>query len=264
MPDLDKEIIEDNDDEITQGSDENQEEEFSEVEQEAMSKGWSSEGVEGKPNLSAEEFVARQPLYDKIHNTDRKMKRLEDQNKAVTAHLEMMRKNFSEDKVEDLKARKKAILAEQEEGWTDEVIEIDEKIIKASQEEEIVIPEAVDTSAYDSWLDQNQWYENNNEMKAYADRLGAGILAQDPNMNLKDVYEEVSEEVKIRFSEQFKPKTRNGSVESGRPRSRAKAAKYTVADLDDETKGIMKNLVRSGVMTTEEYLTDLETTGYFN
>jgi len=248
------------DDELPKGG----EEEFSEIEQEAMSKGWSPEGVEGKPNLSADEFVARQPLYDKLHKTDRAMKRLEEQNKAVTAHLEMMRKSLSEEKVEDLKAKKKEVLAEQEEGWTDEVIAIDEKIIKASQEEEIVIPEAVDNSAYDVWLEKNQWYENNDDMKNYADRLGAGILAQNPNMDLKSVYQEVEDEVKIRFSDQFKPASRQSPVDSGRPRSKSKATKYTVADLDEETKGIMNNLVHTGVMTTEEYLTDLETTGYFN
>jgi len=265
MPDLEEEIIIDGDSHpLEGGKEEDQGPEFSEVEQDAMSKGWSPDGVEGKPNLSAEEFVARQPLYDKLHKTDRAMKRVEDQNKAVTAHLEMMRKSLAEDKVENLKARKKEVLAEQDDGWTDEVIAIDEKIIKASQEEEIVVAEVVDNSAYDVWLERNQWYENNNDMKAYADRLGAGILAQSPSMDLKDVYQEVEDEVKLRFSDKFKPVSRQSPVDSGRPRSRQKDAKYTVADLDEETKGIMGNLVRSGVMTAEEYLTDLESTGYFN
>jgi len=101
MPDLEEEIIIDGDSHpLEGGKEEDQGPEFSEVEQDAMSKGWSPDGVEGKPNLSAEEFVARQPLYDKLHKTDRAMKRVEDQNKAVTAHLEMMRKNLAEDKVE--------------------------------------------------------------------------------------------------------------------------------------------------------------------
>lgn len=237
------------------------EDEPNEVELEAMSKGWSREGIEGKRNLSAEEFIDRQPLYERMHKTDRAMKRMEEQNQAVTQHLEMMRKSLSEDKVDSLKAKKREAL---EESDHDEVMRIDEEIIKASEVEEIVVPEVVDTSAYDTWLEQNQWYDNNDEMKAYADRLGAGILAQDPAMSLKDVYSEVTDEVKVRFSDQFITKPRVDSVEGGRPRGRAKAAKHTVKDLDSETRSVMNNLVGMGVMTEAEYLADLETTGYFN
>jgi len=263
MPELEEEITLEGEEIINEEVDEIiADDEPSEVETEAMSKGWSSEGVEGKRNLSAEEFLDRQPLYDKMHKTDRAMKRVEDQNTAITAHLEMMRKSLSENKVDSLKEKKREAIENQEH---DEVMRIDEEIIKASQEEEVVIPEeTASNDAYDTWLEQNQWYENNDDMKAYADRLGAGILAQDPNMTLKDVYTEVSEEVKIRFSDQFKAKSKTSSVESGRPRGRAKVAKYTVKDLDSETQSVMNNLVRSGVMTEAEYLSDLETTGYFN
>jgi len=233
----------------------------SETELEAMSKGWSREGIEGKRNLSAEEFIDRQPLYERMHKTDRAMKRLEEQNQAVTGHLEMMRKSLSEDRVDSLKAKKREALEERDH---DAVMRIDEEIIKAGEVEEIVVPEVVDTSAYDTWLEQNQWYDNNNDMKAYADRLGAGIVAQDPNMPLADVYKEVAEEVKVRFADQFVTKPKVGSVEGGRPRGRAKAAKHTVKDLDSETRSVMNNLVGMGVMTEAEYLSDLETTGYFN
>ena len=68
------------------------------------------------------------------------------------------------------------------------------------------------------------------------------------------------------FKDQFNPpQKRQGSpVEGSRPRSKAKAAKHTVKDLDDDAKMIMTNLVKAGVMTKEEYIADLEKTGYFN
>lgn len=237
------------------------EEEVSEVETEAMSKGWSSEGIEGKRNLSAEEFLDRQPLYDKIHKTDRAMKRLEDQNKAITAHLEMIRKSSVEDKMNSLKIQKKEALEEQDH---DKVIEIDEQIIKASQDEPIVVQEVASNDTFDNWLGKNQWYGNNDEMRSFADKYGAGVLAQNPQMDLKDVYQEVEEEVKLRFSTSFKPnRLKTSSVESSRPRSKPKGAKYTVKDLDSDAKMIHDNLIKSGVMTSSEYITDLEQTGYF-
>jgi len=270
MPDLEP-VLEDEEDLLPAGEENNEgdeggEPEYSEAETEAMSMGWSPDGAkEGRDNLSAEEFIGRKPLYDKMHKTDRSMKRLEEQNKAITAHLEMMRKNQVESKMDALKSRKRTVLEEQDDGWTEEVMQIDEDIVKAGQEEEIVIPETVDNSAYDQWLDDNQWYENNTEMKAYADKFGAGIFAQNPDAKLTDIYEEVAAEVKERFSDQFVTNRQKKSpVEGSRPRSRATAAKYSVKDLDDDAKSIMNNLVKSGVMTKAEYIADLEKTGYFN
>lgn len=254
--------------ENSEGNEEENEggEERSELELEAMAMGWSPDGAkEGRKSISAEEFIDRKPLYDKAHKTDRAMKRLEEQNKAITAHLEMVRKNMVESKVEVLKSRKRTVLEEQDDGWTDEVMQIDEDIVKAGQEEEIVVPETVDNSAYDQWLDNNQWYENNTEMKAYADKYGAGIFAQNPDAQLVDIYEEVAKEVQVRFADQFSSnRKRTSPVEGSRHRGKATVAKYTVKDLDDDAKSIMNNLVKAGVMTKAEYISDLEKTGYFN
>ena len=52
-------------------------EDYSDVELEAIEHGWNPDGVEGKRNLSAEEFMDRKPLYDKIHATEKKLRRLE-------------------------------------------------------------------------------------------------------------------------------------------------------------------------------------------
>ena len=268
MPELDA-ALEGEENLLPEGEESNEDEggepEYSEVETEAMAMGWSPDGAkEGRKSISAEEFIDRKPLYDKVHKTDRNMKRLEEQNKAITAHLENMRKHQVEDKVETLKSKKRAVLEEQDEGWTEQVMKIDEDIIKAGQEEEIVVPDVATNDAYDTWLDQNQWYDSNTDMKAYADRLGAGIFSQNPNADLKTIYEEVAEEVRIRFPDQFVTNRQKTSpVEGSRPRSTAKAAKYTVKDLDQDAKEIMTNLVKTGVMTKEEYITDLEKTGYF-
>lgn len=50
--------------------------EYSEIELNAIEKGWNPEGVEGKKNLSAEEFLDRQSLYDDLHSLKRQNKRL--------------------------------------------------------------------------------------------------------------------------------------------------------------------------------------------
>lgn len=237
--------------------------ELSPIESEARAKGWSPEGIEGKRNLTAEEFLDRQPLYDKMHKTDRAMKRLEEQNKAITAHLEMIRRTTLEGKVDALKSKKREALEERDH---DEVMRIDEEIIKASQDKDVPVSTApVTNDAFDQWLGENQWYDNNDEMRKYADKYGAGVLATNPNMDLKDVYQEVADEVKHRFADSFVTNRKQTSpVEGSRPRSRAKVAKHTVKDLDSDAKMIHDNLVRSGVMSTEEYIADLEKTGYFN
>lgn len=65
---------------------EQEEQQYSDIEVKAIEMGWNPEGVEGKRNLSAEEFVDRKELYDSIHSLKKQNKRLEEGYEALRKH----------------------------------------------------------------------------------------------------------------------------------------------------------------------------------
>jgi len=233
-----------------------------EEEVQATAKGWNPEGVEGKRTLTAEEFNDRQPLYDELHKQKRANKKLADKQTATMAHLEQIRKGQVEDRIDRLKKDKREALEEQDH---DRVMAIDEKIIEAHGEPAIEYQEQ-DDSMFESWADDNSWYGSDAKMRRYADALGKEMADSRGGKLTTDDLEEISKDVKDTFSAKFAPPPkRNGSpVEGSRPRNKARAAKHTVKDLDADARKIHDDLIRDNVMTSEEYINDLEMTDYFS
>lgn len=223
--------------------------EYSEVEQEAMEHGWNPEGVEGKRNLSAEEFMDRQPLYDDIRSLKKQYRKLNEGYAALQEHHKHVRETERAKLLQQLKAAKKEAL---EQDNYDAVVELDDKIAEAK-----VVPEEATNIVFEQWVDKNDWYHQDSELKQYADMIGTGYAEQHPNKNPSEIYDYVGEEVRKRFPDKFgnQKRTRPTSVEGASKGSRSTPkSKYSVKDLPEEARSIMKNIVRTGAMTEEQYL----------
>lgn len=226
-------------------------EEYSEIESQAIEHGWRPEGVDGKKNLSADEFMDRQHLYDDIRSLKKQNRRLEDGMDALTQHNKTVVQRERTRTIEELKAQKKHFLEQEN---FDAVVEIDEKIAdtKAIQDSGIENKNA----DFETWVDNNEWYHDNPDMKAHADMIGAGYYQQNPNKSMAEVYEYVSKEVKDKFVDKFKntkrerPNPVEGAVK-GRP---VGGKQHSVRDLPEEDRQIMRTIVRAGGISEEEYL----------
>ena len=232
---------------------------LTDVEQKAMDHGWRPEGVEGKENLSAEEFMGRQPLYDDVKSLKKTVRQLKQSNDALKTMQDGIRKRAIEETIAKLHAQKKRALEEED---YDGVIAIDEKIAHERSASEAA-PQS--NAAYEEWVERNEWYEDpgKQEMRDYAETLGAGYVGklkqqhgEDANIDLMDVYKYIEKEVKIRFAEDFEPKQRPNPVE-GAGKGRGGSAKHSAADLDESEVSIMRTLIRNGDYKDEqEYLKD--------
>lgn len=224
--------------------------EYNEIEQQAIEHGWNPDGVEGKRNLSAEEFMDRQPLYDDIRSLKKQYRKLQEGYEALTEHHKHVKEKERAKLIQQLKAAKKAAL---ENDNYDAVVEIDDRIAEAK-----VAPEDNATNpTFEEWVDNNEWYHQDDEMRQYADMVGTGYYQQHPNKNVKEVYDYVAKEVKSRFPEKFgnqnrsKPTPVEGASKGSRSTPRSK---YSAKDLPDDARQIMKTIVRTGAMTEEQYL----------
>lgn len=226
--------------------------EYSEIEQEAIEHGWNPEGAEGKRNLTAEEFMDRKPLYDDIHSLKKQLKRTQDGIEAMRQMQEGIRQREREKTIKELKEQKK--LALETENY-DAVLEIDDKI--ASENAEAAAP--VQNVAFEKWVEDNDWYNQDSEMKEYADTIGNGYLSKHPGIAPSEVFNYVTKEVKARFKEKFENENRSkpSSVEGATRGRKATSAKHRAADLPEQDRQLMKTILRATPnMTEADYLKD--------
>lgn len=226
--------------------------EYSEVELEAIEHGWNPEGVEGRRTLTAEEFMDRQPLYDDLKKNKRQLRKQQEQIEALKKHMKIVDERARERAIAELKAEKREAL--ENENY-DDVIRIDEQI-----EETKNAPLVEDTPAsaeFESWREENDWYDENPDMKDYADMVGTHYAGKNPTLPPSKVFEYVTNEVKTRFADKFKnPKRAQPTAVEGAVRGRAPASgkRQSERDLPEEHRQIMQTLVRGGTMTKEDYL----------
>jgi hypothetical protein len=160
----------------------------------------------------------------------------------------------------DLKAAKKEALAD---GDADALIDIDEKISmvrEAQRDADKAPPQQIpDAPAetnilFQNWVERNGWYNGNNAMRAYADRIGNDLGARG-GMSAVDILAEVERQVKKEFAHKFQNPNRDkpGAVEG----SSSKGGKKDSFSLSEEERRVMRRFVSSGALTEEQYISDL-------
>jgi len=242
--------------------------EYSEVEQEAIAQGWNPDGVEGKRTLSAEEFLDRKPLYDRLHKQEKKIKDLDKAISAIQTHEKMVRERMHKDHLEELKAAKKEAFErmdfdslERIEGQIETAKEEFKTSIKEVQAPEISASEVVQ-KIVENWASKNSWYEKDPALKKFADAQGILYRQENPNATPDEFLNYIESATKEVFPEKFKnmnrerPAAVEGSV-SGARRNPTSAKQRTAKDLPEEAVSVMKTLIRAGAFKSEQdYVND--------
>lgn len=239
------------------------------VEEDARKGGWKpQEEWEGEPDdwVSAGEFMRRKSLFDKIHNQNRQMRKLEEAMTALQSHHKKVFEASYKRALRDLQAQK---IEAAKEGDAAAVVEIDDQIAQMNtkyQEDakSFETPKStVDESEFQDWVKDNQWYMDDKKMRAYADRIGVEYARNNPHLTNSEVFDFVREEVEFRYPDKFggegKQQKSGGrptapTVESGNKGAKGSRSKV---QLTEEERSVMKTLVKSGVMTEEEYMAEI-------
>lgn len=234
-----------------------------EMAEKAMSMGWNpdKEAV-GDKWVSAEVFLAKGEFLDEVHKLKRAIKNRDKKLDALTAHLEMMRNKDFADREKDIKAKKREAM---EMGDYDSVELLDEELDTVKAEKRQAQEETKNDGppeAYIEWAEENTWYSSDPELTAFADKIAPGIFQTGNGKDLADLYNEVSAEVKARFPEKFGgAKSRPVSAvetarNSTRSTTRQTKSKHSLSDLPEEDRKIAMTLIKTGVMSEEDYLKD--------
>lgn len=243
--------------------------EYSETQQEAMSKGWKPEGVEGKPNLSAEEFLRNESFLKEIHKLKREMGKQTKVIDALKEHNKQTSQKAYDKAVKELKEAKKAAADEED---VKRVVELDdqlEELQEAKRKADQAEAEAVTQDgfseedfrdAFQSWTDKNIWYGRRGDMTADAEALYDQYSRKNPVSSPEDRFSYVDKEMRKAYPEHFEnPNRQKAAVVSTQTRSGKNGGakmKHTLSEIDEADRAIANTLIRNGVMTEEEYLKD--------
>jgi len=205
-------------------------------------------------------------LRQHLKDNKKKMSALEKGLEDLRTHNERVFKvqiERQKEEIESLKAKRREAI---EEGDIEAVDEIEKKITRLNTEDEKTEPEQkVDPEEYQaftSWLKENDWYklegvtDGNPDLTEYADKLAA--LPDYQIMSYPQRLKKISAKVQEMFPEEFQSKAKkpaNTAVEA--PSMKTSKKKYSARDLNDDQKQIMRNFVRNGIMSEQEYINDL-------
>lgn len=230
----------------------------------AREKGWRpKEEYEGDPNawVGAEEFVKRQPLFDKIKIQTKKLKELEKTVEALAKHYQTNIQQAKERAIADLKAERREAI---ELGEADKVEQIDERIQSVQKMPDPVAPPQTLAPEIEQFVEDNRdWFNKDQELTAFAVSYNEAYLKNHPG-DLAQSLTETLKAVKRAFPDKFTNTKRQSpsSVEGGGSPT-GSGSKYSVSRLNREQKLVYDQLVRTHKqMSHDEYFKSLDEAGY--
>jgi len=250
--------------EIQQEETKIEEPEYTEAEQEAMAEGWKPGGHDKDGNeLSADEYMARKPLFNKIKNLTDKVSELSDTLQAVQTDSKKMAQTFIKEKeglLEQLKVKKEQALTDLD---ADAVREIDKQIdqVQATTQEVTQVSKQDATKSLIKFVKENPWYDTNPGKKLIADGLWDAYVEQNPQTTPEQAFSHVTSEMKAEFPELYETKQErpSGSKVSSVSR-RATGQKNTKKQVtldditDHEERQIIQVMANAVGKPVEEYM----------
>lgn len=228
----------------------------------ASKKGWKPleeyTGPEGEW-VDAGEFLGRQKLYDKLHDSRRQITKLERDIAKMGEHFSNMEEGAYQRALKDLREQQ-ALAVEAQDNAT--VIKVTDEIadLKAKQATKVQVQQSQPdhlTEEFAEWKQANTWFESDHEMTQDAISIGIGYAAANKGKTQTEILKHVGDRIKRIYSDKFQKKTQPGRkepvVESGdggggeKTATAQKKGKLTVNDLDEREAATMKTFLKRGV-----------------
>jgi len=244
--------------------------ELTPMEQQALEMGWRPRGeFNGTDDefIDAKEFVRRKPLFDRLDQQGKQLKRLNEALDQLKGHYTKVQETEYKRALADLKlARKQAIT----DGDGDRFQAIDDRIEQVEKEAAEALKETrpavnqPDPAEFNNWLSKNSWYQKEEAMTAYADTIGLKLKTSVDNGELTplQVLQKVEQAVKAEFPHKFRNPNKDNAPNVGESKSTV-PAKSDSLQLTEQERKIMDSFLRmknpdgTPFMTKEKYLSDL-------
>jgi Zn-finger nucleic acid-binding protein len=239
-----------------------------EVERKAAEQGWRPlDEWEGDPAewRDARTFLDRGELLDRISSQSRKLKEVQTAMRSMEEHNRKLAEAAAKEQLDEYRARKKEAL---ENNDAEAVVVLDEKIDEVKDtiselktQKELPAASGEPHPQFVSWVERNSWYAQDAEMRDFADSVGHTFAKRNVGLEPAKVLEYVEKQVKRAYAEKFTntQRERPSMVETGggQRKQTVPKAKDDIT-LSEEETGVMRNLIRGGHITEEEYKKQLK------
>lgn len=237
--------------------------EYSDAELKAMESGWKPKeefGGDTSKWVDAEEFNRRGELFDKIDVLSRDLKESKKALRMLQEHHQKVRESEYKRALTELKAEKKAAY---ESGDSDKLVEIDDriaevKVLQTREEQQLKQQANSPDPRFVQWVERNNWYAQDTELRAFADTTGTAHAASNPGKSPEEVLDYVSKKVRQAYPEKFtNPNRTKPSAVEGNAQIKDTSRKPAY-QLSEEEVRVMNTFVRQGIMTKDEYIAQLK------
>ena len=248
------------------------------VEEAARGQGWvPEEEWDGDPTQwrDAQVFLERGEYFKTMGSQKKQIDKL---NAVVEKMASIQAATREDERQRVLQERSEKKVSAMEEGEFERVATIDNEMNKIRSEPAMAVPnvqgqneELYTQNKIAEYIDNNQWYRTNSDMRQYADSLAVGFRTGNPNATIDDVLEYTDREVKIRYPEQFGGQVPSASpVASTRrttkPSPNGAQKKKTLDDLPAGSREMYAQIGQSfvdagAVDSIDEYIEELDRIG---
>lgn len=226
---------------------------------------WEAEGKDPAEWRPAKEFVDRGELFKTIHSNKRELKQTQAALSALQRHYSFVFERAHKQAIDDLrKEKRQAIRAEdleKAEAIDQEIEEKQETFAKEKAEltQQQTTAQVGPPPEFVQWQEVNQWYNADEDMRAFADGTGMSYMAKNPGIPPVEVLKHIDRKMRQQFPNKFgiKKTAPNPTSVSDKTRNRVSKGDDEVV-LNDMEREIMKTLVESGTLTEAQYKADLK------
>jgi len=233
----------------------------------ARMRGWKpKEEYAGDPGgwVSAEAFVAREPLFDKIRSQSRELREVKKTVDAMARHFTKSVEHAVAAKITELEYQKEQAIKS---GDVAEVKAID-KAIKQQESAKADVPTRSEVAPeVAAWVEANPWYIKDAELHDFAYAFNEAYLKRSPS-DLEGSLRSTTEAVKKAFPDKFpkapvKPDAAVPVVEGGgSPAGGGGSKKFTMNRLTADQRRVYDQIVTTHKITTHDsFFKDLEEIG---
>jgi hypothetical protein len=207
-------------------------------------------------------------LFKKISDTNRKLDKASAVINQLTTHQKQVYQAGYQAALKQLRADHAVAVEAGDVKTADAIVnKIEETRAAATRAEQQPQLAPEPPAVLGEFIDRNKsWYQKDDVMTAYADRIGhqyaAAQMREGKKPEFSEVLEHVEKVVREKFPSSFGakrtvPTVVDGSTTPSRPATGA-TSKFGEGHLNDFEKQAMKTFVEAGVMTKQEYIDDIK------
>lgn len=231
--------------------------EYSDVEKRAMEQGWKpKDQYDGDSDwTSAEIWLARTPLFEKIDSQKKELQSLKKTVTDLTEHHRKVEEVAYQRALKELQTRKREAIKD---GDFELAADLEDEIDAHKQN----VPKPTETQPYDAgvafvnaWKGQNSWYGADTERTDLFD--GFFLAKYNKNQDAEAAIKHAEAQLK---KVENKKETPVSKVEDGGSPTKKVTSKNSKVELTEEETRVMRNFVRSGIMTEEQYKEEIKKT----